>query len=232
MQPPFNMVPIPLSDEPLAQTHVAGSNDEVLMGLFIGQLPRSLTVARIRNMLIALSNSLSFPLKIYHVDVHIRSGSCAFATVNHSAALIIAKLDKHFAIDSTHLWLARTETQRAHLSAFLFYHPSVVPKKPIVVELRGPNQSSQNLPERQAMFQLPTSQSVATNPKPQVLYVVASATPPLANLHLTCDLGTCVYQLSEVPGDCMLRCASCGVQVNGTALICPTCLDTKCHSCK
>lgn len=255
--PPFNMTPRPLSDAPVAQLYPAPQNTEVMMGLFIGQLPRSVTSARVRNLLITLSNIVPFLLRIYHVDIHHRSGSCAFATVNQSAALVIVRMDKCFALDANHLWLAENDLQRSMMCAFLSQQ-NAVPRKPIVLELRGvPNAPLPQTTITPALY-FPTQGTIvgssnmlrvapfsaqstpnSSHSSANEMQTVFLTLPPLQIevADLSKDVGaaacvpSCQPQTSQVPEDCLLFCAECHQQVTTTASICAACLRTVCLSC-
>jgi hypothetical protein len=245
--PPYGMTPISLTDEvqPPIQCPTNPANEEVLMGLFIGQLPRSVTAQRVRNLIITLSNILKFPLRLYHVDIHQRSGSCAFATVNQSAAYTIVSLDKSFAIDADSLWLARNNDQKQMLASFLSQQ-TAVPRKPIVLELRatvsGPTASHfpiQGAPQQQFQMQVPFVAPIPQIPhllpslQPQAAWIV-NMPPPASFAPSTRQEGSCVecqYQHSSVPSDCILSCCVCCAPVTIVAWICPSCLMTRCQSC-
>ena len=250
------MTPMELTDTmQLTLQHPTNpQNEEVLMGLFIGQLPRSVTAARVRNLLITLSNVLKFPLRLYHVDIHQRSGSCAFATVNQSAAYIIVRLDKSFAIDATSLWLAENEHQRTMLSAYLA-HQTAVPRKPIVLELRttaggpgAPSNMTMNASPLMPSFQ-PQQAGTANNsmfvvmpqgpqppPAPALMnYAQARDTSAASAVMIQqggCCTPACRYEFSPVPPDCLLHCSCCKAQVVQGAWICPSCFFTKCRRCQ
>ena len=128
---------VPVADSNGNTVVGAGSEEENQGGLFVGQLPSTITTLRLVRLIQTLANLTNCKVTFKRIILHRKNGVCAFVVMNPEAVPKLASLDEAVLLEdvSPYLWYADTATKKVMLSEFLSMRRDW-PRKGIVLEVR------------------------------------------------------------------------------------------------